>query len=115
MKKRSLTAKQRQQQAEWEALLARHAKPLERGAKAKGIRSPKSRQKADREFILPEHTETVCSQDRFRSAFVGSTGKRDSVKYTGTSMLGTATMHKSNTVPVFNADAVIDIAKMRRN
>lgn len=35
--------------------------------------------------------------------------------YTGTLMLGIATMHKSNSVPVFQAAAAIDIANMRRN
>lgn len=30
-------------------------------------------------------------------------------------MLGVATMHKSNSVPVFSKQDAIDIAKMRRN
>jgi hypothetical protein len=34
--------------------------------------------------------------------------------YTGTSMLGIATMHKSNAVPVFNSEAAVEISKMRR-
>lgn len=113
MKKRSLTAKQRQQQAEWEALLARHSKPLERGAKSRGLRKPE--QKADREFVLPVHTDVVCSQDRFRSAFVGSTSKRDTAQYTGTVLLLCIVAMPSISVPVFNSESAIDIAKMRRN
>jgi hypothetical protein len=35
--------------------------------------------------------------------------------YTGTSMIGIATMHKSNSVPVFNSEAAKDISKMRRD
>jgi hypothetical protein len=34
--------------------------------------------------------------------------------YTGTKVLGIATMHKSNAVPVFSNDQAIDISKMRR-
>ena len=34
--------------------------------------------------------------------------------YTGTAMLGVATMHKSNSVPVFSQEDAVDIAKMRR-
>lgn len=36
-------------------------------------------------------------------------------KYTGTACLGIAAMHKSNLVPIFNADAAVDAATMRRN
>lgn len=34
--------------------------------------------------------------------------------YTGTAMLGVATMHKSNAVPVFSEQNAQDIARMRR-
>lgn len=34
--------------------------------------------------------------------------------YTGTAMKGIATMHKSNSVPVFSQQDAIDISKMRR-
>ena len=35
-------------------------------------------------------------------------------KYTGTNILGIATMHKSNMVPITNKQAAKDISKMRR-
>ena len=35
-------------------------------------------------------------------------------EYTGTNMLGIATMHKSNSVPVFSAEDAVAISKMRR-
>jgi hypothetical protein len=35
--------------------------------------------------------------------------------YTGTAMKGVATMHKSNMVPVFDDQHMVDIANMRRN
>lgn len=35
-------------------------------------------------------------------------------RYTGTKMIGVATMHKSNAVPVFNDEAAVEISSMRR-
>ena len=34
--------------------------------------------------------------------------------YTGTKVMGIATMHKSNAVPVFNSEEAVEISKMRR-
>ena len=55
-----------------------------------------------------------------RSAF-GKTGmvagvcaKPEEKVYTGDKLLGIATMHKSNMVPVFKAEDAADIASMRR-
>ena len=36
-------------------------------------------------------------------------------KYTGDKLLGIAAMHKSNLVPIFNAEQAVDTATMRRN
>lgn len=54
------------------------------------------------------------SQTDFERKFMGSTAKPAEKTYTGTNMLGVATMHKSNAVPVFNSDAAKDISNMRR-
>lgn len=35
-------------------------------------------------------------------------------EYTGTKILGIATMHKSNAVPVFSDEQAVDISRMRR-
>lgn len=47
---------------------------------------------------------------------VGNGTKPEPKVYTGTNLMGIATMHKSNMVPVFkdNKEAAADIAKMRR-
>jgi len=42
------------------------------------------------------------------------TFKRKTNKYTGDAMIGIATLHKSNAVPVFSADDAKDISRMRR-
>jgi len=39
---------------------------------------------------------------------------KPTILYTGTKMVGIATMHKSNSVPVFSDEEAIDIARMRR-
>ena len=44
----------------------------------------------------------------------GVATKSEQKVYTGTSMLGIATMHKSNSVPVFSSEDAIAISKMRR-
>ncbi len=41
--------------------------------------------------------------------------KKESPVYTGTKVKGIATMHKSNMVPVFSDEEIVDIANMRRN
>lgn len=45
----------------------------------------------------------------------GEATQKQKPVYTGTAMKGVATMHKSNSVPVFSDDHLVDIAKMRRN
>lgn len=42
------------------------------------------------------------------------TFKRQPVQYSGTAMIGIATMHKSNSVPVFSEADAKDISRMRR-
>lgn len=40
--------------------------------------------------------------------------RKPEMRYTGDKLLGIATMHKSNSVPVFKQEDAEDIAKMRR-
>jgi len=56
----------------------------------------------------------AVSQEEFRRKFQGSTAKVNPKQYTGDQMLGVATMHKSNAVPVFNTESARDISNMRR-
>lgn len=44
----------------------------------------------------------------------GDTALKQSKQYTGHNMLGIATMHKSNAVPVFSDQSAKDISQMRR-
>ena len=45
----------------------------------------------------------------------GSTAKKESQTYTGNYIIGIATMHKSNLVPITSKQAAKDAATMRRN
>jgi len=44
----------------------------------------------------------------------GLAAKKEVTQYTGTAMIGIGQLHKSNSIPVFQAEDAIDIAKMRR-
>lgn len=120
MKKRkgaSNTASQRKLADDWEKLKAKWANvpPLA----SKVPRTKKPVEPAD-VFIGIQHTpregEVLVKQLKARSHTTpgGSTAPAKQLVYTGDKMLGTATMHKSNTVPVFSQDDVESIAKMRR-
>lgn len=54
------------------------------------------------------------SQEEYARKFLGSTALPKPKTYTGDKMLGVATMHKSNAVPVFSQESAQDISKMRR-
>jgi len=45
---------------------------------------------------------------------LGNTGKKETVVYSGDAVIGISVLHKSNAVPVFSKEDIIDIAKMRR-
>lgn len=108
-------AKERQLLADWEASVERHAKPLERGAVAKAVVV----------FVETDKPVPTLSKgtregsDLYRLPSVATeggavAGKKDSPQYTGNEMLGVSQMAKSNSVPVFSKEAIIDIARMRR-
>lgn len=100
-------AKKEQLKKEWEEMLKRHSKPLECGAKAKGIRIKSSKPKAEVFITTPKTKDTFAGMRG-----VGAV-PREKV-YTGTSILGIATSHKSNLIPVFSAEHAVDLAHMRR-
>lgn len=45
---------------------------------------------------------------------IGSTSKKESMVYSGDAVIGISVLHKSNAVPVFSKEDIIDISKMRR-
>jgi len=53
------------------------------------------------------------SAENWKAKFGGSTALPPVKIYTGDKMLGIATMHKSNAVPVFSQESASDISKMK--
>lgn len=87
----------------WEQFL-RYVKGNSR-YKPKGIKKPLEAER----YIRP--SPSVPSEN----SMCGHTYAKTEKKYTGTKLLGIATMHKSNMVPVFSQEDAEEISKMRRN
>jgi hypothetical protein len=105
-KKRKPTAKQRELDASWEKLLTKYAP-------TKAVVS-KSTNLSDSGYKLAVPAERSTRQYPSRDTGTGSATKQAPKVYTGTSMLGIATMHKSNSVPVFSSQEATEISSMRR-
>lgn len=112
MKRRSRIynkATERELQNEWFKLqmkwgIERKKKKAEDGVKAETLtyvfETPRGR----------DYPDTIPS----RVTPGGTTALKSSNTYTGTSMKGIGTLHKSNAVPIFDDADAIDIAHMRR-
>ena len=48
------------------------------------------------------------------NSHIGTTEAKEKKQYTGTKLVGIATMHKSNMVPVFSKDEATEVSRMRR-
>lgn len=103
-------ARARTAEAEWKALKERWGAEEQERKRNKGLTAP-----AMSSYTLAyppgrEPKQHIPS----RETGVGIAVKPADKVYTGTAMLGVATMHKSNAVPVFSAEDAIEISKMRR-
>ena len=81
----------------------------------------KTKKKSNTKMIkLPGtvYTPFVRETIRYPSLDTGHKGAvntgRTTMRYTGDKMLGVATMHKSNLVPVFSDDNAVELSQMRR-
>ena len=64
-------------------------------------------------LTVPEGRSTKHIPSR-NTGEAGAVTYKESPQYTGTKMLGVGQLHKSNAVPVFSNEEVVDIARMRR-
>ena len=109
--KRKLNAVQRQLQADWEAMVKQHTKPLEKGAKAKSqVSSAAPISKKPTKLLESSRVNTQPSVDTGYT----STAPRAQLLYSGDKVLGVALMHKSTYAPVFDTESAEEITKMRR-
>jgi len=74
-----------------------------------GNYKPKLRGTPMPEYNVSNHREKYPSGDG-----IGVTFARTPNTYTGDKLIGIATMHKSNSVPVFSHEDAIEISRMRR-
>jgi hypothetical protein len=102
-------AKQRAQKASWQALLDKYdikeTKPMVRKSTNVGTSSSSS------VIIDPRRSTKHIPSLEFAG---GGTPKKEIMQYTGTAMIGIGQLHKSNAVPIFQAEDAVDISKMRR-
>jgi hypothetical protein len=100
-KKRKPNAQQRALASEWEQIVKKYEPKKPVMVKAQSLLAPK-----------PYVRETP----KYPSLNTGNipATKKKSESYTGDKVLGIATLHKSNAVPVFNSQEAVDISKMRR-
>lgn len=100
--------KSRELDASWKEL----QKKYELDAEARQRQRALAAQPLVYKLTAPAGRETVRYPSRGTTAG-GSTAPVHKV-YTGTKVLGIATMHKSNAVPVFQAEDAVEISRMRR-
>lgn len=101
-------AKQRELDSSWEALLARHSKPLEKGAAARGEKiTVRKEVKKPSEVVV---TRPATPFERMKGVAALPAPK----VYTGNKIVGIGVLHKSNSVPIFSQEDAIDISRMRR-
>jgi hypothetical protein len=114
-KKRKPTRAQQEAQASFDAMIRKWAN-LPKFAHTN--RPNVSVQKPVTSPIYPPGREpqTVIrpSESSFQDKWVGGTKPVHSLRYTGDKLVGIGVMHKSNSVPVFNSDQAVEIARMRR-
>jgi hypothetical protein len=75
----------------------------------KNKRKPKEKYTGEKFVSKVAHIKSLCDME-------GTTPKKPEKVYSGSrKLIGIATMHKSNSVPIFeDKDKIIEIAKMRR-
>ena len=100
--------KAREQAEAWEDLLKRHGVEQESRKRNRAMAAETYKAPAPYRRETP-HIASLNSKDS-----CGVATKAPEKVYTGTAIMGIATMHKSNAVPVFNSEDAVDIAKMRR-
>lgn len=102
-KKRKPNAKQRELAASWNKLVE--------------STKPKISRNSSNNNKIPTYSHPPGREGEHHGSYDSGhydTFKKLDKKYTGEAMVGIATMHKSNIVPIFDSSAAKDVARMRR-
>lgn len=100
-----------EEQASWAKLLKKHKINPEDLSKRK-VKKDDTWKPERKE--PPRPVQEVSSSQVDHGIIPGVCAKPEPKVYTGTRLIGIATMHKSNMVPVFKMEDAEDIARMRR-
>ena len=104
IRKSKVKLKPKQEREEYAAWLEKHQTPIVSKRKQFNLSSYKLSPAPGRETV---HYPSLNTGE-------GLATKAAPKVYTGTKVLGIATMHKSNAVPVFNNEEAVEISSMRR-
>ena len=99
--------KARELDASWNELLKKHNIELEEKKRNRALKAPT----LTYSLSAPPGRETQKYPSKVTSGHSTATVHK---VYTGDKILGIATMHKSNAVPVFSDEQAVDISRMRR-
>jgi hypothetical protein len=100
--------KARQLDESWKELLKKHGVEQENKKRTRALSAEVYKAPAPYRRETP-HIASLNSKDS-----CGVATKAPEKVYTGSSIVGIATMHKSNAVPVFSSEDAVEISKMRR-
>ena len=100
--------KARELDESWKELLKKHGVEQENRKRARALSADTYKAPAPYRRETP-HIASLNSKDS-----CGVATKAPEKVYTGNSIVGIATMHKSNAVPVFSSEDAVEISKMRR-
>lgn len=90
------------QEAAWEALKRKYAKPVGPARTA-----PKP-------MVINPRIAELRELPSVDTGITGAVTLGESQMYTGTKMIGIGTLHKSNAVPIFTSEEAKDLTTMRR-
>ena len=113
MPKRAVSKKQRQLQAELE-----HQKFLEKhGVDDDSLKRKLYNKYGERKSVnkIPDYNEHQGHAIALSNSISGSAAQKDRQQYTGDYIIGIATTHKSNLMPVTSRKQAVEASTMRRN
>lgn len=112
-KKQNPSAAERKLREEWERIL----KDTERGLAKKvssSFKPPAVVKSLSVKFTSPRGPEADLKKHKSLGDHTGKTELKPSPVYSGDKMLGVATLHKSNGIPVFSNQEILEVCTMRR-
>ena len=100
----------RELEQSWQELLKRQGVEAEQKRQTRAMKAPA----LDYRLTTPvgrTNTNHIPSRDTGHS---GAVSTKEIPKYSGSKIIGVATLHKSNAVPVFSDEEAVEISRMRR-